>query len=456
MANCAAGRRWWRLVATPICGAAWLLATTSPVLACACDCNADCEVTVDELVTAVDIALGNASPSICPRADSNSDASTDINDLIVCVQSALLGCAPGSCEYASRCGNGVRDDAIEECDDGGRCLGGANAGAACTAERDCSGGGLCTSGSLVGRWCDSDTDCEGAPCRRCVPGGGDGCAANCRQETDLTIPLAPGLVVGSDVASATSGVVLNGDVLTLPLPLSGEVTLTVGKPGADGRTPLVIRAASVRLERVNVPTLLDACVRFVGLQTCGGSLFEADGSASPSCTAGFAGAVNCPPQRPCASPYGPGNAAQGILGCGAEGLSGVNLLAMRNQAGGLSLAYSGTGPPGSATALVTLAVGFVESDGCTDADPVSTRGTPFTVPVTTGTARDAVLGGGTRVTTTSGSPLDCSALAANQPQVVQFGLAGVLPTLSEPTVGDTTAVVQLFAAGSPPGVRQDP
>src|SRR5690242_6851662 len=42
----------------------------------------------------------------------------------------------------ARCGDGIVQSAIgEECDDGGTCVGGANAGTHCTAESDCLGNG---------------------------------------------------------------------------------------------------------------------------------------------------------------------------------------------------------------------------------------------------------------------------------------------------------------------------
>ncbi len=60
---------------------------------CRGDCNEDGSVTVDEIVTAVDIALGSTPPSACLAAAAGGIV--DVADILVIVQHALLGC-PGS------------------------------------------------------------------------------------------------------------------------------------------------------------------------------------------------------------------------------------------------------------------------------------------------------------------------------------------------------------------------
>lgn len=59
---------------------------------CGGDCNGDDEVTVDELVTMVNIALGNANVSTCPTGDVNQDNQITIDELIAAVNIALAGC----------------------------------------------------------------------------------------------------------------------------------------------------------------------------------------------------------------------------------------------------------------------------------------------------------------------------------------------------------------------------
>jgi Tol biopolymer transport system component len=64
---------------------------TISVLSSSCTghCNGDQQVTIDELLTAVNIALGSSAPSACPAYDSNAVA---ITDLMTAVNNALNGC----------------------------------------------------------------------------------------------------------------------------------------------------------------------------------------------------------------------------------------------------------------------------------------------------------------------------------------------------------------------------
>jgi hypothetical protein len=59
---------------------------------CAADCNGDGEVTVDELLTAVNIALGNAEVSACPPADASADGVVTVDEILRGVDAALDGC----------------------------------------------------------------------------------------------------------------------------------------------------------------------------------------------------------------------------------------------------------------------------------------------------------------------------------------------------------------------------
>jgi len=60
--------------------------------ACTGDCNGDGEVTVNELITMVNIALGTANVSTCLAGDANSDGQITINEIIAGVNNALNGC----------------------------------------------------------------------------------------------------------------------------------------------------------------------------------------------------------------------------------------------------------------------------------------------------------------------------------------------------------------------------
>ncbi len=59
---------------------------------CTGDCNGDNEVAINELITGVNIALGNSDVSACPEFDVNDDGEVTINELIAAVNNALNGC----------------------------------------------------------------------------------------------------------------------------------------------------------------------------------------------------------------------------------------------------------------------------------------------------------------------------------------------------------------------------
>ncbi len=66
--------------------------TATTIIACVGDCSGDGEVTVDELILGVNIALENASLQQCPTFDVDGSGFVEINELIVGVNNALLGC----------------------------------------------------------------------------------------------------------------------------------------------------------------------------------------------------------------------------------------------------------------------------------------------------------------------------------------------------------------------------
>ena len=60
---------------------------------CAGDCNGDGEVTIDELIRAVNIALEILPPSDCLAVDANADGAVSIDELIRAVNAGLgAGC----------------------------------------------------------------------------------------------------------------------------------------------------------------------------------------------------------------------------------------------------------------------------------------------------------------------------------------------------------------------------
>ncbi len=69
-----------------------LTPTETQALACIGDCNGDHDITVDQLLTLVNIALGDATPSTCAQGVP-SGASVDVALIIQAVTNALRGCA---------------------------------------------------------------------------------------------------------------------------------------------------------------------------------------------------------------------------------------------------------------------------------------------------------------------------------------------------------------------------
>jgi hypothetical protein len=59
---------------------------------CVGDCGEDGEVTVNELITGVNIALGVAPLSACPVFDANGDGEVTVNEILQAVNNALNGC----------------------------------------------------------------------------------------------------------------------------------------------------------------------------------------------------------------------------------------------------------------------------------------------------------------------------------------------------------------------------
>jgi spore coat protein CotH len=59
---------------------------------CIGDCNADDSVTVDELITGVNIALGSGEVTACTSMDRNEDYTISVDELLSGVNSALEGC----------------------------------------------------------------------------------------------------------------------------------------------------------------------------------------------------------------------------------------------------------------------------------------------------------------------------------------------------------------------------
>ena len=59
---------------------------------CVGDCGVDGQVTVDEILTMVNIALGTADMSMCTTGDATHDGHITVDEILTAVNYALQGC----------------------------------------------------------------------------------------------------------------------------------------------------------------------------------------------------------------------------------------------------------------------------------------------------------------------------------------------------------------------------
>lgn len=121
--------------------------TTAAQAQCVGDCNTDGEVTINELILGVNIALGSAPLTDCAVFDADASGDVTVNELIAAVNNALNGCSPTGTPTPTPppgCGNGVVDFGLGETCDDGNTLDGDSCPATCRIA-------ACTaSGSMVG------------------------------------------------------------------------------------------------------------------------------------------------------------------------------------------------------------------------------------------------------------------------------------------------------------------
>src|SRR5262249_11889839 len=136
---------------------------------CTGDCSGSGNVTVAGIIVLVNIALGTAQPSACPDGIPAGE-SVNVALIVQAVNNALNGCSPVATPTpgggGAVCGDGTVQPP-EECDNGGTCIGGMNAGMHCTAESQCQGDGVCVDGPKWEFGCSSDADCPGSTCKHC-------------------------------------------------------------------------------------------------------------------------------------------------------------------------------------------------------------------------------------------------------------------------------------------------
>ncbi len=427
------------------------IAAASPASAQTCggDCDGSSDVTVDEIVTMVNLALTGGADG-CLAGDTNSDGSITVDEIITAVNLALTGCPTGG---DAVCGNSTVE-AGEDCDDGGVCIGGSNAGTACTQESDCVGDGICVGGTNGGASCSDSTTCGGGECLHCRPFGGDGCAANCTNETSIAYDLVPGVTTGdgTGVESGTSGVVVSS-ILDLALPLTGNIVAVVGQE-RNGEIPVTIPDNGIDTPAIDVLGLACACVGGKAAKTCGGVVFQADGmTLARDCSDDDS---DCDGQAPCTFVHGAGNTASGVIGC--SGLPGTELDAvLENGETVFTRADPETPVPGAASLLTSIGIGLVlgpctgsgsdygpDGQFCTDDDPANENSAVGTGLVSTGEACGTISGAfPIGPVCREGAPASCSAVSTGS--LTGTCLVTALPFADVPQLGDLVGAIELCA-----------
>src|SRR5262245_60292925 len=108
----------------PLLLLALVLFLAPPAHACDGDCDGDGKVFIEELIRAVQIALGGSPVDDCTAADRNGDGAVGVEELVGAVDAALAGCTPLTPTPTAtpdpgliNCGDGIVNGS-EECDDG--------------------------------------------------------------------------------------------------------------------------------------------------------------------------------------------------------------------------------------------------------------------------------------------------------------------------------------------------
>lgn len=207
----------------------------APAAACAGDCDGGGDVTVDEVITLVSIALGDVPASRCRAGDGSDDGSITVDEIVAAIRSALDGCV-SACGVdgalaAFEAGNLRRADEILAC-------------AVATAPTDDRALALrAASGVAV-------TAIESGPLRALAARAGILVTGDSRTLCDLEITLPekiPGNAPGGDEIVDTVRQVALGELRNAATQLSRVRSATVLRLEPD-RLPECLRSATSEVE----------------------------------------------------------------------------------------------------------------------------------------------------------------------------------------------------------------
>jgi hypothetical protein len=337
-------------------------------------------------------------------------------------------------------------------------------------------GGICVGGANDLDECYSPEDCDGGRCT--VVGGqpvdpqdpdGDSCSANCTIES-----------VRTGEYDENTGAFIQARPLGVPVPLSGSQTIRTGQPRGDetidingevtfraGDLPAITKASDIRLEPAPVLGLFCACVRGIeapffgagnaaaGVISCGGPLDDIDVNITQDHHTDPLDDFE--PLEECAHAPDPECDDENTMfanvvsrACREQEDADCNDRSVNRHAGVCNsprqVAYSGSGPAGSAIIFDNIAIGLLSDRGecntglggmdpcpfgdygpdclpCTDDD--LDFGVPENNPTTTGTSTSTVYNAtnraGTVITQSSNTPCtnndDCTVDVCGSPEI---------------------------------------
>ena len=320
--------------------------------------------------------ITNVIEEVVATAPPVTNTNTPTNTPTVAVTPPTMGprCAAPGEGVTVACGDGACHEP-EQCDDGGMCVGGGNDLGSCTGPGDCPDG-------------------------TCTPVGGDGCAANCTNETARAGIFGEGTEALVQTAS-----------FAIPVALTGGQTLILGSARDDdtvdvngevtfrpGDIPIATKANGINIDPASVPGLVCACVRGIvapafgpgnsgaGLISCGGELEDVDYVLSQDHHTdpldNFNGIPECsaPPDPDCtaSSELAPGVVSRA---CREQEDEDCNEPSENRHAGVCNsprvLEFSGVGPRGSAFYFNNTAIGLLSDQGQCNTEVAGMDPCPF-------------------------------------------------------------------------------
>jgi len=296
--------------------------------------------------------------------------------------------------------------------------------------------------------------------------GGDGCAANCTNESPRTCRLVEG-----------SGATIQTPLFAIPFNLTGQLLLSAGEVRTSDPhqvVPFVIKTGHLQIPPVSVPDLVCVCIRglesseldgnvFSGTLGCGGTGLEnTDYASSIDHVIGRLGVAGFTADD-CA-------AAGGTLEDGSSAHPHVGVCN-----GPMTTTFSGRGPRGSMAVDSSVSISLIEDGGlcasaggdpslygpdgaaCTDDDPDQAAAHRFVL--TTGTAEAQVLHANASpasinqdglcrpcVTQVVGAALDCDSFVVGSDTALGgLSLAGAYGSLHD-APGDNVVTMRLACA----------